>query len=46
MFIEKLRDIGSQNAVSTHLAEAEEAARQNEHDKNHPCDSEKYAQTP
>lgn len=43
MFLEQLKDSRNQNTVSNHLTEAEEAARQNEHDLKQQRASEMYA---
>ena len=43
MFREQIKDNTTQNVVSNHLTEAEEAAHQSEHDMNHQRASEKYS---
>jgi len=45
MFLEKITDNGNQSIVANHLTEAEDAARQSEHDTNHQRASEKFAES-
>lgn len=44
MYLEQVKEGKSQNVVTKHLTEAEEAGRQNEHDLNHQRASEKYSE--
>jgi len=43
MFLEQVKEAVSQAVVTSHLTEAEEAARQNEHDTSHQRTSEHFA---
>ena len=45
MYREQIKDISTQNVVTNHLTEAEEAARQSEHDMKNQRASEKYAES-
>lgn len=43
MFLEQVKNIGTQIIATSHLTEAEEAARQNDHDMSQQRTSERYA---
>jgi len=43
MFLEQVKNIGTQIIATNHLTEAEEAARQNDHDMSQQRTSERYA---
>ena len=45
MYREQIKDISTQNVVTNHLTEAEEAARQSEHDMKNQRASENYAES-